>query len=1014
MATTDTRKMAAGVSDMERHTRTRTQGVWGTALSIFACVAVPLALLAPHLSPTAIDVDVDASAPVPVPEAARPSYPLAVDPELAAQAQDVRPLAATAFPPAVDPTALWQVYPAGEDPHAGQLPPALVAMLEHPPPPHPPPRPKSAGPVPLTLWHPQHWDPQVNGSRTHFDDAARPSKQGVGHDFRQGSAYGGWRPPLEQLERPRPPLPPVQFAFPQPARHGGGLTTTARENEMRWRQRMVRNAFIRAWEGYKAHAWGHDELRPLSNGSTDPFNGWGASVVDALDTLLVMGLPREYAYARQHVRDIDFTLVSGARSAYGQADGRIPVFETAIRYLGGLLSAYDLSGDKLMLHRAEELAQLLLPAFNTFSGVPLGRLKLGQPVSPGPAGTVVLAEAGSLVLEFTRLWMVTGNLTYFSVVHRTTDWLAHNVSLPQSMTGDRVKTGSLLPTYIRPETSGSSGAYTFGGMADSYYEYLVKTHQMLGGRVDLYGETYAAAVRDAHAALFAEIKTVPGTPLLVVGQAHGPQGGLSLTLEHLACFSGGMLGLGAKLLPERSGEDIVAAQRVTETCYWAYNATISGLGPEDVTFYRSTDRDRFTVRSGAGESLPRGNPQIGVRRTGKEYKGRPETIESVLYMYRLTGDYVWQERGWQMFASWVRHSMTPVGFAQVRDVNAWPVIKQDNMESFVFAETFKYYYLLFSPPSHISLDEYVFTTEGHPLLVPQRGKWVPPGSGREKFWDPRWADAAHAPSGREEASPAPDPEGYGGGEGGPVGGMTNVQKHALLAIHKYDNDLALVKRIASELHRIAQGIGIVASDSGKVERAEEEDALPPSDECELVDEESMPDGEGICFPEDDPALNDPDQGDEVYEGVTASPEGGVVIDLSKGHLWGRLRTLVDGPWDERWEEEAKWDLDAEIAVAQRDAQVERALRAYLTLRELDPVGAASLVDPVDVEPTTSADGSPSSAQDSEEVNFQSPTSPAGDGAARLRELMPPPPPPLPPPEEAFGSGAGRLMRRRGP
>lgn len=159
-------------------------------------------------------------------------------------------------------------------------------------------------------------------------------------------------------------------------------------------------------------------------------------------------------------------MVSGARSAYGQADGRIPVFETAIRYLGGLVSAYDLSGDALMLHRAEELAQLLLPAFNTLSGVPIGRLKLGQPVAPGPAGTVVLAEAGSLVLEFTRLAIITGNDTYFTVVQRTADYLANNISLP-SRPGTH-KTGTLLPTYLRPESPGSSGAYTLGGMADSY------------------------------------------------------------------------------------------------------------------------------------------------------------------------------------------------------------------------------------------------------------------------------------------------------------------------------------------------------------------------------------------------------------------------------------------------------------------------------------------------------------------------------------------------------------------
>lgn len=152
------------------------------------------------------------------------------------------------------------------------------------------------------------------------------------------------------------------------------------------------------------------------------------------------------------------------------------MFETAIRYLGGLVSAYDLSGDTLMLHRAEELAQLLLPAFNTLSGVPLGRVKLGQPVPPGSAGTVVLAEAGSLVLEFTRLAIVTGNDTYFSVVQRTADYLANNItshtsrsSAAAAAVGPHPKTGTLLPTYLRPESPGSSsGAYTLGGMADSY------------------------------------------------------------------------------------------------------------------------------------------------------------------------------------------------------------------------------------------------------------------------------------------------------------------------------------------------------------------------------------------------------------------------------------------------------------------------------------------------------------------------------------------------------------------
>lgn len=1088
-------------------------GVWGTTVSIFACLAVPACLVLPHLWPGGRQLLSPGQQQAPsyaashgsrhgweaAPSGAAPTYAPAIDLELATHASDVQPLRPDAFPPHLDPGwsqthFSWSsLYPPGEDPHAGELPPHLLWMLENPPPPFPPPRPDPAGPVPPHVWRTHPWNPQQHGSRSRFEDTAHweslaAQAAETTADFRTGTSFHGWQPPIAQLTAPHPPLPKVQHTFPSPKKYGGGIVTHSRAARMRWRQNMVRNAFLRAWEGYKAHAWGHDELCPLSNGSTDPFNGWGASIVDALDTLLLMGLPREYAYARQHVRDIDFTLVSGARSAYGQADGRVPVFETAIRYLGGLLSAHDLSGDPLMLIRAEELAQLLLPAFNTYSGVPLGRLKLGQPVPPGPAGTVILAEAGSLVLEFTRLWQVTGNLTYYSVVQRTADWLANNITLPKTAMGVPAKTGSLLPTYLRPESPGSSGAYTFGGMADSYYEYLIKAYQLLGGRIKGYGSTYSAAARDAHKSLFAAIKTVPGTPLLVVGQAHGPQGGLSLTLEHLACFSGGMLGLGARLLPERSKEDLLAAQRVTETCYWSYNATLSGLGPEDVTFFRTTDRDRFNAPTAPSSSSspgqvtsndqsdyqaeqpsspyapkrgsPRGNPQIGVRRTGKEYKGRPETIESILYMYRITGDWAWQERGWQMFASWVTHAMTPTGFAHVEDVNGWPTHKLDSMESFVFAETFKYYYLLFSPPGHISLDEYVFTTEGHPLLVPHDGNWARPGSGSERFWNPVWADPQLAPGGREKTGTESirddsrtQEKPYIGGEGGSVGGLTNVQKHAVLIAHKYENDLALIQRVASELHRIARGIGIGRSHEGKESRTGKgvgvggggDDApqqpLAPSHAGSTFEEPELPmcvddlasyphedltdmhddkmydvyEEEDVCYPEEDPALSDAEE-EEINEGVHASPEGGVVIDLSKGGLWGRLRSLVDGPWDESWEAEAAWDPEAERALAQRDAQVERALQTYLALRELDPVRAAALVDSDVRKEAAAAQAYHETAHEEAEIHSPPKTdsNPKSEGESqdeveRLRRLLHPPLPPKP--EMAFGSGGGRFMHR---
>lgn len=662
-----------------------------------------------------------------------------------------------------------QAYPDG-DPHTGVIPPLQLNILNTEKPWQRPPKPSEAPIINATLWPHTPWSREVNGSKTAFADSFKAHTQPLSPDARL-SPFDGWRPPLALLNLDNPPaeqLGTIQFAFEDPSRHSGKRGDDAREELIKDRQRLVKAAFRHAWEGYKQIAWGHDELKPVSERAQDNFNGWGASIVDALDTLLIMDLPDDYNLARQHVHDIDFRKIGGERSAYGGQDGRIPVFETAIRYLGGFLAAYDLSGDELMRDRAEELAQLMEPAFGTKTGVPVGRIRFGSGIAGSSSSSSVLAEAGSMLLEYTRLWQVTGNRAYFDRVQRTTDWLEHNITA-------QTKLGALLPATLFPETGGGAGWYSFGGMCDSYYEYLPKEHQLLGGRVPQYSRMYSEAIKSARKWLIRDVNTVPNTNLVAMGLSN--RNAWEAKLEHLACFSGGMLGLGSKLIASR-GEDYDLAQRVTETCWWTYNSSATGIGPEDTVFYRVTDTDRWNVVTQADGTKrrdgPNGYPISGVRRQTRDYRGRPETIESVLYMWRITGDPIWQERGWQMFCSWVTHSMTRVGFANIHDVTQVPAMLADSMESFVFAETFKYYYLLFSPPDLISLDEYVFTTEAHPLLVPRAGRWTQPGTGSKKFWDPASATAASAWA----------DDVYRGGEGGKYGGLTNAQKHDLYDEHQ--------------------------------------------------------------------------------------------------------------------------------------------------------------------------------------------------------------------------------------
>ena len=131
----------------------------------------------------------------------------------------------------------------------------------------------------------------------------------------------------------------------------------------RSRRVHIKNAMKHAWEGYRTEAWGFDELLPVSGGSKDNWGGMAVTLVDSLSTLWLMGLTDEFYEARDFVKhELKYADV-----------GAVSVFETTIRSLGGLLSAFDLSGDRSFLDSADELGSRLLPAFESPSGIPMER-----------------------------------------------------------------------------------------------------------------------------------------------------------------------------------------------------------------------------------------------------------------------------------------------------------------------------------------------------------------------------------------------------------------------------------------------------------------------------------------------------------------------------------------------------------------------------------------------------------------------------------------------------------------
>ncbi|OAA69090.1 glycosyl hydrolase family 47 protein [Cordyceps fumosorosea ARSEF 2679] len=525
-----------------------------------------------------------------------------------------------------------------------------------------------------------------------------------------------WRrlPWNNPLEKPRPlptqgtkPLPAVQFKF-------GDETEDDKKTRL-GRREAVKTTFQRCWASYIDQAWLHDELKPVSGGSKDTFGGWAATLVDALDTMWIMGMYNEFNEA---VGAVDKN-ISFASSSSGDV---ISLFETNIRYLGGLVAAYDLSGEDRLKKKATDAGDMILKAFDTPNHMPVGRWNIKEAAEnknqTAPPSTS-LAEIGTMVLEFTRLSLITGDARYYDVTQHITDLLDAS-QMTTKLPG--LWSGSVDPSAARFDTG---SIYSMGGGSDSAYEYFPKMMALLDHLDPMYERLYKRSMAATHKHLIYR-PMVPGdADILMTGDAttrDAPEGqpNLSAVTEHLTCFAGGMYALGGRLTSNDS--DVEIGRRLTDGCVWAYNATKSGVMPERLMGVPCYDKTHCTWnetawRAAVGDSVrddelpPKGIAKI----VSKEYILRPEAIESVFIMYRITGDKMWQEKAWIMWQAVDGLTKTDLANSAVANVDTDDARKLDSMESFWLAETLKYFYLVFSEPSLISLDEWVLNTEAHPF-----------------------------------------------------------------------------------------------------------------------------------------------------------------------------------------------------------------------------------------------------------------------------------------------------------
>lgn len=451
------------------------------------------------------------------------------------------------------------------------------------------------------------------------------------------------------------------------------------ESEGNWLE-AVQQAFRHAWKGYKDFAWGHDELRPLSKSYSEWF-GLGLTLIDALDTMWILGLKEEFEEAR--------TWVATELTFNKNVD--VNLFESTIRILGGLLSTYHLTGDTLFLDKAKDIGSRLMPAFNTPSKIPYSDVNIGKGTAHPPRWTSdsTVAEVTSIQLEFRELSRLTEEPQYQAAV-------AEVMKQVHKLDG---KLDGLVPMFINTNNGQFThqGIYTLGARADSYYEYLLK-QWIQGGKKEIQLlEDYLQAIEGVKKNLLQ--KSSPNGLTFVGELSHGQ---FSPKMDHLVCFLPGTLALGAHHgLP---ADHMDLAKQLMETCYQMYVQMETGLSPEIV---------HFNMHQGS-------NRDIDVKLADRHNLLRPETVESLFYLYRFTKDHKYQEWGWEILQNFNKYTKVPSGgYTSINNVRdpEYPS-PRDKMESFFLGETLKYLYLLFSDDHNlISLDQYVFNTEAHPLPI---------------------------------------------------------------------------------------------------------------------------------------------------------------------------------------------------------------------------------------------------------------------------------------------------------
>jgi len=440
-----------------------------------------------------------------------------------------------------------------------------------------------------------------------------------------------------------------------PAQSSLARSSPIRPDDWKALAQDVRAEFRWAWQNYRKRAWGKDEINPVS-GKSQSFlikgHDIGLTLIEALDTLWVMELDAEFRDGVNWVKTrLDFNI-----------DGECQVFETSIRMVGGLLSAYLASGDPVLLGKAKDLADRLMKAFEASPfGLPYRFVNLRTGAVRDPQTN--LAEIGTYALEFGTLGQLTGDKRYYAAAKRA---MQHALAKRSSL--------GLMAANIHAETGEfTSRNASVDVYADSFYEYLWYSWELFGdAEMKLAAQEVLAAIVKHQGRRYDGFLWFP-----TVDYETAEPTGTSQT--ELGCYFAGLLGrAGLKSV----GDDFLASYTQIED--------ERVLIPEVINV---TDRKPF-------------NPAAELR---------PEYPDACLKLWLGDHDNRYRRLAAAHYAAMKATSRAPYGYTIIKDINALPMKRGDNCPSYWWAEQMKYYWLLFSDCRRINTSQLVLSTQGKVL-----------------------------------------------------------------------------------------------------------------------------------------------------------------------------------------------------------------------------------------------------------------------------------------------------------